>query len=384
MTAMQKTLESVETDTILDFSLINAEAFFEELQAIRREIDKSLGETDIAHLKKMERWGRGFTLAGVLTAGVAPNPVSMICLAFGRGNRWVLMHHIGHKAYDRVPGIAANYTSKVFAQGKRRYIDWSDWLTPDAWIYEHNVLHHAYTAECKDPDLIEHNTEMLRDLPIPKTMRLASLGILSTFWRPGVYAPMALRVFKERKLDNKHDLGGYTLRNTLSSFFNKDYFLTGLLPYVAKEFVLMPLAYAPLGPWAVMSAFANSVGAEVLASVHSFLVVLPNHCGDDLYRYDERPASRAERKIRQIVSSANYSTGTDWQGFSQLWLNYQIEHHIWPDLTMLRYREVQPKVKALCEKYGIPYVQENLSKRLKRMADVVVGKSAMKRVTTLF
>lgn len=384
MTAKQFALENTDDHCPQNLSLIDADGFFAELQSLRREIDAGLGEADIAHLKKMESWGRTCTLAGYLTAGFAPNPFSMICLALGRGNRWAIMHHIAHKGYDRVPGIPAKYTSQVFARGKRRYLDWSDWLTPEAWIYEHNVLHHAFTAERKDPDLIEHNTERLREIPIPKFLRLASMGYLSLIWRPSFYAPMALRAFNERQQAKQDEMGGYTIASALSAFFDAEYWARGLLPYVAKEFVAMPLTFAPFGPWSVFSAFVNSVGAEFITSVHSFLVVFPNHCGDDLYRYDERPASRAERKIRQIVSSANYSTGTDGLGFSQLWLNYQIEHHIWPDIPMLKYREVQPKVKALCEKYGVPYVQENLFKRLKKMADVVVGNTSMRRVDTLF
>jgi hypothetical protein len=35
----------------------------------------------------------------------------------------------------------------------------------------------------------------------------------------------------------------------------------------------------------------------------------------------------------------------------------QIEHHLWPDMSMLAYQRVAPKVKACCEKYGVPYVQ---------------------------
>jgi fatty acid desaturase len=61
------------------------------------------------------------------------------------------------------------------------------------------------------------------------------------------------------------------------------------------------------------------------------------------------------------------------------WLNYQIEHHLWPDLPMSEYQRLQPQVKALCEKYGIPYVQESVWVRLKKTVDVMVGNSSMPR-----
>ena len=46
---------------------------------------------------------------------------------------------------------------------------------------------------------------------------------------------------------------------------------------------------------------------------------------------------------------------------------------------MLAYQRVQPKVKALCEKYGVPYVQEGVVTRFKKMLDVAVGRTSMLR-----
>ena len=375
--------EALPAQETFSLSSIDAEGFLQALQALRQEINADLGERDIAHLRKMEWWGRGFTALGLLTAGIAPNPVSMVSLALGRNNRWVLMHHIAHRGYDKVPNIPKRYTSKVFGRGWRRFLDWPDWANADAWHHEHNILHHAHTADMGDPDLIERNTALLREMGLPMTLRYASMASMALLWRPGLYAPNALRAWKERHKDDQSDAGDYSAQIILKSFLDPDYWRTGLLPYSALQFVAMPLLYAPFGPWAMASALINSLGAELVASIHSFVVVLPNHCGDDLYRYDIKPDSRAERIVRQIVSSANYSTESDWQGFAQLWLNYQIEHHVWPDLPMLRYREVQPKLKDLCAQYGVPYTQQSLWRRVRRMADVVVGKTAMQRVDSL-
>ena len=58
-----------------------------------------------------------------------------------------------------------------------------------------------------------------------------------------------------------------------------------------------------------------------------------------------------------MISSANYRTGGDLNDFMHGWLNYQVEHHVWPSLSMLSYQKGQPELKAICEKYGVPYVQ---------------------------
>jgi len=352
-----------------DLRNIDLEAFLADLKAIRREIDDSLGAEDLRHLYKMERWGRTCTALGLLGAGIAPNPASAILLAVGRSTRWIIMHHIGHRGYDKVPGVPPEYTSKVFARGNRRFVDWLDWMIPDAWIYEHNVLHHSYTGELRDPDLVERNTQSIRNHP--KAVRYALMGLLSLTWRFSYYAPNTLDMYRERHAAKE---GKEKLRNR-----NAELILDCYLPYAAVHFGLMPLLYMPLGPWSAFSALCNSVMAEALSNLHTFAVIVPNHSGDDVYRFDDRPASRAEHAVRQIIGSVNFATGGDPNDFAHLWLNYQIEHHIWPDIPMRQYQIVQPKVRALCEKYGIPYVQESVFKRVKKMLDIAVGNTAMPR-----
>jgi hypothetical protein len=35
-------------------------------------------------------------------------------------------------------------------------------------------------------------------------------------------------------------------------------------------------------------------------------------------------------------------------------------------------------VKAICEKHGVPYVQENVFRRVKKLVDIMVGKTSMR------
>jgi len=361
-----------------DLASVDLEAFFADLKALRREIDASLGDEDLQHLRKMERWGRACTALGLLGAGIAPNPASAVLLSIGRSTRWMLMHHIGHRGYDKVPGVPARYTSKVFARGRRRFLDWADWMIPEAWIYEHNVLHHSHTGEERDPDLIERNTEDLRRHPKP--VRYGLMGLLALTWRASYYAPSTLDAWRERRGPGQGDEGGagegspQAGEGRLRELWTRCY-----LPYAAIHFGLLPLCYLPLGPWGVTSAFLNSLMAEALTNLHTFCVVGPNHTGHDLYRFEDRPASRAEHAIRQVLGSTNYATGGDLLDFAQLWLNYQIEHHLWPDIPMLQYQRIQLRVRELCEKHGIPYVQESVFRRVKKMLDIAVGNTEMRR-----
>jgi fatty acid desaturase len=245
-------------------------------------------------------------------------------------------------------------------------------MLPEAWCYEHNILHHGHTGELRDPDLIERNAEKLRESKLPTPARYAAMGFLAASWRFFYYAPNTVRAWLGRKAppaDGKEPPG-----------YHRTLWLRCYAAYAGLGFVALPAMFLPLGPWAAFSVWANSLGAEVLTNVHTFCVVGPNHTGDDLYRFDTRPHSTGEAVLRQIVGSTNYATGTETIDFGHLYLNYQIEHHIWPDLPMLRYREVAPKVRALCERHGVPYVQEGVLTRVRKMLEVAVGKTSMRRI----
>ncbi len=357
-----------------DPSSVDVEGFLRDVRALRAEIDASVSEADLAHLRRIERWGRTATVIGLATCWVVPNPLSAVALCLGRSTRWLLMHHVGHRGYDRVPGAPAERTSKSFAKGRRRFLDWFDWILPEAWVYEHNVLHHSHTGEDADPDLLERNAEgTLRDPNRPLALRYLQLALLAITWRASYYAPETLASLRRKRRPD----GPLTREEW------REVLLSGYAPYFAWNFVLLPALFLPLGAWAAFSALCNSLMAEVLSNFHTFLVVGPNHTGEDLYRFDSSPEGRGERYLAQVIGSANYRTGGDLNDYLHLWLNYQIEHHVFPDLSMLQYQRVQPKVRALCEKYGIPYVQESVWTRARKMVDIVVGKSSMRRIARL-
>lgn len=347
-------------------SAIDIEGFYREVRELRRELYASLGPDDLVHLQKIERWGRVATAVGLATCWMGPNPVSIGALALGRSTRWLLMHHIGHRGYDRVPGVPPRYTSAKFARGLRRFVDWPDWMTPEAWTHEHNVMHHSHTGEDADPDLIERNTEWLHGLARPS--RYALLALLGATWRASYYAEATMSAWLSRHGEKPTPA---ELRRALIT--------RCWLPYAAFQLGALPLLFAPLGPLAVSSAFVNSLFADVVTNLHTFLVVGPNHAGDDLFRFQGRPRSKAEHFVRQVIGSTNYATGGDLLDFSQLWLNYQIEHHLFPDVPMSAYRRVQPKVRALCKRYEIPYVQESVFRRFGKMVSVFLGDAKMRR-----
>ena len=155
------------------------------------------------------------------------------------------------------------------------------------------------------------------------------------------------------------------------------------LPYPIWRFGVLPLPFLAISQEAWAVALLNLVLAELLTNAHAFWVIVPNHAGDDLVRFDTPAKDRAERLYRQIVGSANYPCGRDSIDVFHGWLGYQIEHHVWPDLSMRQYRLIQPRLKALCERFDVPYVQESMWLRARKTMAVLTGTATMPRAPSL-
>lgn len=360
--------------------------FLEAVDALGREIRADVSAADLEHLRRIERWGRACTALGWATAWLGPNLFSAALIAQGRTTRWTTVaHHVCHQGYARVPGRTPRDARGGFARGWRRRLDWFDVIEPDGWHAEHNVLHHGRTGDEADPDVVENNLRWLRESELPRAVKLSLVAVLASTWKWIYYAPNTLQEAMAAEARNR---GEVFERRSLAdpevwdprSPIGRRLWGRSLLPYALWQFVLAPSLFLPLGPLAVGSAAANSALAELITNLHTFLIIVTNHAGDDLAAFDGPPVDRADFVRRQVTGSVDCRTGGDPNDFLHGWLNYQIEHHVWPDLTMLQYRKVQPRLKALCAEHGVPYAQESVWRRLRRTTDIMTGRTSMRRV----
>jgi fatty acid desaturase len=368
------------------FADLDTRAFAHELDAIRARAERDLGPGDLAHLRHVERWGRALSLAGYATAWVAPNPISPVLLGIANASRWTIVaHHVLHKGYDKVPGVPPRLTSSGFAAGSRRLIDWLDWILPEAWKLEHNMLHHFHTGETTDPDLVEENASLVRNADWPLAAKLGVVGFYALTWKFTYYAPNTFQTMRRSKRRKSHaaqtagESETYLAAWDFRTEEGRAFWRQCVLPYGLTRFGAIPLCFAPLGTLAVFNVWLNTLGAELVANLHSFLVIAPNHAGEDLYRFEGSPRDRGEFYLRQVLGSANYETGNGVRDFLYGYLNYQIEHHLFPDLPASAYARIQPEVQAVCERHGVPYVQESLRSRIVKLVDIMIGRKSMRR-----
>jgi len=375
---------------------VDKEQLEKDINSIKEAMDP-VGEEDFQHLLKLERWGRMFTfggygiilllsilgLGGELSAIVFWPLAIIAALGISTGNvaRWAdVTHPVLHGAYDKVPNIPEKYTKKVYAKGARRYVDWLDWIKPEAWAYEHNIMHHYHLGEEDDPDNVERNLQWLIQSKTPMFIRYIIIYAFAGMWKFLYYAPNTLRILENKRLkeEDKRTITDYELdpRTTNGLTLWMEY----LLPYAIIKFVVFPLLFLPFGIPAVINALIIIAIAEVFANMHSFLVIVPNHSAEDIYMFSEPHKSTGEFYLRQIMGSVNYHTGTDFIDFAHGFLNYQIEHHLFPNMPHSYYQKMQPIVKDICKKHNLEYRQESVFKRIKMTIDLMVGKTQLLKV----
>jgi fatty acid desaturase len=261
---------------------------------------------------------------------------------------------------------------------------------------EHNHLHHYQLGEDADPDLVERNMKTTREGPMPMWARYMQVAALSVIWKWFYYAPNTMKELFARRAREAEKRGeeSYqpyttgsmpsTVLTTVQSAFQGNFgaiieTAKCFAPYATFQFGVLPaVGYAIGGAQMAMATLATTLLADLFTNLHSFIVIATNHVGDDIYRFESETKPRTDDfYMRAVIGSANFRTGGDVNDFMHGWLNYQIEHHMWPDMSMRCYQRAQPKVKAICEKYGMPYVQENVFKRVGQLVDVMVGKRTM-------
>jgi fatty acid desaturase len=360
-----------------------------------KETMPPVGEEDFQHLLKLERWSKMFTYSGyalivfMAIFDITSNfsfwifaIISAILIAIGNVTRWAdIVHPILHGAYDKVPNIPKRYTKKFFAKGARRYIDWLDWIKPQAWEYEHNIMHHYHLGEPDDPDNVERNLQWLIQSKIPMWLRYIIIYAFAGTWKFTYYAPNTLRILENKKNRDQEKLEITDFQLNPLTKNGLELWMEYLLPYIVIKFVLFPVLFAVVfGTTVGINALIILLIAEYFANLHSFLVIVPNHSAEDIYMFSKPHKSTGEFYLRQIMGSVNYNTKPDFNDFVHGFLNYQIEHHLFPNMPNSYYQRMQPIVKEICKKHNLEYRQESVFKRIKMSINLMVGKTKLLRI----
>ena len=105
-----------------------------------------------------------------------------------------------------------------------------------------------------------------------------------------------------------------------------------------------------------------NAAANLLRNLWAYVVIFCGHFPDGAEKFTAdvlEHETRADWYLRQMLGAANFKAGP-LLAFSSGNLCYQIEHHLFPDLPSNRYAQIAVRVRALCDKYDLPYTTGSL------------------------
>jgi linoleoyl-CoA desaturase len=336
-----------------------------ELDAIYDSTIADLGEADERYIRRLIKAQRSLALGSriVMLAGAAVRgrrshrtprrrtastvlgAVGMVGLGVAKVvENMEIGHNVMHGQWDWMRDPDINSVTW----------EWDNVCPSDQWKHGHNVVHHTWTNVLgKDRDI---GYEIMRVTPkqpwnpvyLAQPLYNTLLGWLFE-WGVGVHEVDFIKLAGGTAEQRANEL--QTLKGVGAKAARQ----------VAKDYVLWP---ALAGPGFVPVLMAN-VGANLIRNLWTYMIIFCGHFPQGVYVFDEADVegeTRARWYVRQLLGSANIRGSRTFHVFAGN-LDYQIEHHLYPDMPSNRYQQVAPRVRALCARYGLPYNSARLTRQ---------------------
>lgn len=315
-----------------------------ELDAIRRDVEATRGERDakyihrtIAAQRALEVTGRVLLAAGnrrwARWTGIATLGVAKIVENMEIG------HNVMHGQWDWMNDPEIHSTGW----------EWDMAGVSKHWRFTHNFAHHKYTNILGMDDDVGYGV-----IRVTRDTRWQRFNLLNLFYNAmlaiGFEWGVALQHLEIGKIFKGRDSRESTL-SRLREFGGK----AGR--QVFKDYIAFP-ALTSLSPGAtfVSTVKANAI-ANVIRNLWANAIIFCGHFPDGAEKFtktDMVGESQGQWYLRQLLGSANIDAGQPMRFMSGS-LSHQIEHHLFPDLPSNRYPEIAVRVRAVCEKYDLPY-----------------------------
>ncbi len=327
------------------------EAFGDEMYAIHQRARAARGAEDLAYIRgvmrtqlRCEVGGRALLFAsfipGAWVAGTALLSLSKILENMEIG------HNVMHGQYE---------FSGDPALSSRSY-EWDTTCPSEQWRHSHNYLHHTFTnVSGVDHDLGYRVLRVDDKQPwrwhrVPQLAYTAGLAALFQWGIAGHDVDMPKYVTTPSAERDPEDVR--RVREIKSKAWRQ----------VRKDYLLFPLL---AGPNAV-AVFAGNLVANLARNLWSAAVIYCGHFPEQAQTFAPETLEgegRGHFYLRQLLGSANFE-GPRWLHVLSGHLSHQIEHHLFPDVPAWRYPALSKEVRAVCEKYGLPYNTGTFSSQL--------------------
>jgi linoleoyl-CoA desaturase len=119
-------------------------------------------------------------------------------------------------------------------------------------------------------------------------------------------------------------------------------------------FVILPFALSPASWYVTLIGFIvmHFIAGLTLAAIFQPAHVVPS---SNYPLPDSSGNIEADWAVSQLYNTANFAPKARLFSWYVGGLNYQVEHHLFPNICHIHYTKIAPIVEKTAKEYGIPY-----------------------------
>jgi linoleoyl-CoA desaturase len=219
------------------------------------------------------------------------------------------------------------------------------------WQYQHNILHHGYTNIDGYDEDIDPGIIMLFSPNRPRYKMHRFQHIYA--WVLYGFMSLSRAINKDFKQLIRFRREGAVLSSNKSfSRMMADLIVSKLVYYF---FILViPILLLPIPWWMVVIDFLSMqfVCGLILAVIFQVAHVVPS----TKYFVPNRDGNIENNwAVHQLITTSDYAPNSSFFSWLIGGLNYQVEHHLFPNICHVHYREISKIVRETANLYGLPY-----------------------------
>lgn len=300
-------------------------------------------------LKSAFMYALYFTPFVLMLAGVVTSPWVMLalCLLMGVGLAGIglsIMHDANHGGYSNKPWLNNLMGYSLNLVGGNAF----------NWKVQHNVLHHTYT-NIHDVDEDISPRGVLRMCPHGEWKFFHRFQHLYAWFFYGLMTLVWI-VFKDFGRLMKYQREGLVKKQRANIGREWAILILTKLFYFAY-IVVLPLALLPIAWWQLLIGF---VAMHYVAGFILAVIFQPAHVidGTEYPLPDDEGKMENSWAVHQMHTTTNFANNNRILSWYVGGLNYQVEHHLFPNICHVHYRKISHIVKYTAEEFGVPYKSE--------------------------
>jgi linoleoyl-CoA desaturase len=287
-----------------------------------------------------------FVPYGLIIGGLITGPLLLIgmviVMSIGlAGIGLAVMHDANHGAYSTRGSVNSFIGYSLNLVGANAF----------NWKMQHNVLHHTYTnVHEEDEDILSRG--VLRLTPHTEWKGIYRFQHIYAWFLYGLMT-LSWMVVKDFARLTKYQNNGLAKKHNANMTKEWTVLIATKLFYVGYIFVI-PLVFTALPWWQIL------VGIVIMHYIAGFMLAIvfqPAHVidGTEFPLPDDERVLENNWAVHQLLTTTNFGNKSRWFSWYVGGLNFQIEHHLFPNVCHVHYRNIASIVKATATEFGLPY-----------------------------